>query len=122
MNVYMYKMRSETARERRGCDVNENIELTPGLQCCLRCGRTLTDRALHDALEEPVLASIRAGRGGAAAGDTGGECQPCIEEYRDFLNKRQARAAQSAEAARGGRLPWVGKWLGKRVAAATRAF
>lgn len=81
----------------------------------------LTDRALHDALEEPVLASIQAGRGVVADG-AGGECQPCIAEYRNFLNKRQARAERPLEASRGGRLPWLGKWLGKRAAAATRAF
>lgn len=105
--------------------VNENIELTPGLQCCLRCGRVLTDRALHDAFEEPVLASIRAGRGGASGSSSaGGECQPCIEEYRALLNKRQTRAEQFVlEEAGGRRLPRVGKWLGKRVAAAVaRAF
>jgi bacterioferritin-associated ferredoxin len=98
--------------------VNEILDLTPGLQCCLRCGRMLTDRALHDALEEPVLASIRAGRGVDSSG-AGGECQPCIEEYRNFLNKRQARAAQHAEQSRAVRLPWMSRWLGRRVAAAT---
>lgn len=102
--------------------VNENSELTPGLQCCLRCGRMLTNRALHDALEEPVLASIRAGRGGGVD-NTDGECQPCIEEYRDLLNKRQARSERPVEESRGSRLPLVGRWFGKRVAAAAmRAF
>ncbi|HEX8422202.1 MAG TPA: hypothetical protein VF634_02260 [Pyrinomonadaceae bacterium] len=100
--------------------MSENIELTPGLQCCLRCGRTLTDRTLHDAFEEPVLASLSAGRGGVAGGAVGG-CQPCIEEYRSLLNKRQTRAERLVEESRGG-LNWVGKWLGKRVAAAARAF
>jgi hypothetical protein len=102
--------------------MDENIELTPGLQCCLRCGRTLTNRALHDALEEPVLASIRAGRGGDVNGATG-ECQPCIEEYRSLLNKRQKRAERPAAQSSGSGLPWVEKWLGKRIAAVTmRAF
>jgi hypothetical protein len=101
--------------------VSENIDLTPGLQCCLRCGRTLTNRALHDALEEPVLASIRAGRVGGVGGAEG-ECQPCIEEYRSLLNKRQTRAERLLEASRAGGLHSVGKWLGKRVAAATRLF
>jgi hypothetical protein len=87
----------------------------------------LTDRALHDAFEEPVLASIRAGRGstngGVESSSAGGECQPCIEEYRNLLNKRQVRAEHPAEGSGGGRLPLVGRWLGKRfVAAAMRAF
>jgi hypothetical protein len=107
--------------------LNEHIDLTPGLQCCLRCGRMLTDRALHDAFEEPVLASIRAGRGDTNAGvdnsSAGGECQTCIEEYRNLLNKRQARAEQPVEESAARRLPLVGRWLGKRVvAAAMRAF
>ena len=106
--------------------MSENIELTEGLQCCLRCGRVLTDRALHDAFEEPALASIRAGRGGAnasAGSRAGGECQPCIEEYRNLLNQRQARAERPVEQSAVGRLPRVGRWLGKRVvAAAMRAF
>lgn len=102
--------------------MSENIDLTPGLQCCLRCGRMLTDRVLHDALEEPVLASIRAGRGGSGDGASG-ECQPCIEEYRSLLNKRQMRAERPPEESRVSRLPGVGKWLGKRVVAAVmRAF
>lgn len=85
----------------------------------------LTDRALHDAFEEPVLASIRAGRGGTSGKVSGdGECQPCIEEYRALLNRRETRAEQFVEASDGGsRLPRVGRWLGKRVAAAVaRAF
>jgi hypothetical protein len=85
----------------------------------------LTNRALHDTFEEPVLASIRAKRmGGDGSGESAsGECQPCIEEYRALLNNRQARAEQTREEARGGSLPWVGRWLGKRVAAVvTRAF
>lgn len=111
--------------EKMGRCMNENIELTPGLQCCLRCGRVLTDRALHDAFEEAVLASIRAGRGSSSSDSGDGECQPCIEEYRALLNKRQTRAEQFGGASDGGgsRLPRVGKWLGKRVAAAVaRAF
>lgn len=93
------------------------MELTPGLQCCLRCGRVLTNRVLHDALEEPVLASIRAGHsdleGPAEA------CQPCIEEYRNLLNERQSRSARVREEDNRSRLPWLSKWLGKRRVAAT---
>jgi hypothetical protein len=105
--------------------MNEILDLTPGLQCCLRCGRMLTNRALHDAFEEPALASMRAGRvvGGDKISVDGAatECRPCIEEYRNFLSKRQARAERPAEESGASRLPWVEKWLGKRVAAAVAA-
>lgn len=72
-------------------------ELTPGLQCCLLCGRTLTDRALHDRMEEPVIASIRAGHP-----EWWGEnesCQPCVEEYRKLLASRLKRAEALAVSA-----------------------
>ena len=40
-------------------EMREMMDVTPGLQCCLLCGRTLTDRALHDRMEEPVINFIR---------------------------------------------------------------
>ncbi len=70
--------------------VEQMLELTPGLQCCLRCGRTLTDRALHDSTEEAVLNSIRASRPEWVGAS--GECPPCVSEYRRLLGERQARA------------------------------
>lgn len=77
--------------------MSEIIELTPGLQCCLVCGRTLTDRALHDRMEEPALASIR-----TEHPEWWGEnesCQPCVEEYRKLLAERLTRAEALAAAA-----------------------
>jgi bacterioferritin-associated ferredoxin len=77
--------------------VNEILDLTPALQCCLRCRRLLTDRVLHDAMEEPVLASIRAGHSELASPNE--TCQPCIEEYRNLLKEREVRSlGLSAEA------------------------
>lgn len=93
--------------------MNEKFELTPGLQCCLRCGRVLTNRTLHDAMEEPVLASIRESHPGAA--DPGEPCQPCIEEYRNLLNARQTRSGRLREEPVGQRPSWVNRWLAGRV-------
>jgi hypothetical protein len=63
-----------------------------GWQCCLLCGRTLTDRALHDALEEPVLAAIRAEHPEWSSVD--GACQPCVNHYRNLLRERLTREAR----------------------------
>jgi hypothetical protein len=97
--------------------MSEIIELTPGLQCCLRCGRVLTNRGLHDALEEPVLASIRAGRTGAEG--SAETCQPCLEEYRNLLNGRESRSERLREEDNRSRLPWLSRWLGRRGVATT---
>lgn len=98
--------------------LSEIIELTPGLQCCLRCGRVLTNRGLHDALEEPVLASIRAGR--PRTESSAEACPPCIEEYRNLLNERQSRSERlRQEDNNRSRLPWLSRWLGKRGVATT---
>lgn len=71
--------------------MNDVIEVTPGLQCCLLCGRTLTDRALHDRLEEPVINAIRLEHPEwAGAGD--GTCAPCLSAYRKLLEGRITRA------------------------------
>ncbi|MGH9945371.1 MAG: hypothetical protein ACRD9R_23715 [Pyrinomonadaceae bacterium] len=67
------------------------IDLTPGWQCCLLCGRTLTDRASHDRVEEPVLAAIRAEHPQWAAADGGG-CAECLKRYRELLRERATRA------------------------------
>ena len=100
--------------------MSEILELTPGLQCCLRCGRVLTNRILHDALEEPVLASIRAGHSGLES--SAEACQPCIEEYRNLLNERQSRSERLLEEDNRSRLPWWSKWLGKRGVATTHSL
>ncbi len=70
---------------------SSEVIVTPGWQCCLLCGRTLTDRALHDALEEPVLAAIRAEHPEWSSID--GACQPCVSHYRSLLRERLARGA-----------------------------
>lgn len=79
----------------------ETAELTPGLQCCLRCGRIITDRALHDSIEEPALAAIRDEHPEWAATATG-TCQPCVGEYRKLLIDRQTRAGRAERTARTG--------------------
>ena len=98
--------------------MNEILDLTPGLQCCLRCRRVLTDRALHDALEEPVLASIRAGHPGFASPNEA--CQPCIEEYRNLLREREARSLGLSEDVRARRPSLIGRWF-ERLAGAGQA-
>ena len=91
--------------------MSEILNLTPGLQCCLLCGRTLTDRALHDRLEESVLASIRAEHPEWSDGD--GACQPCVQHYRKFLRERLTRAERLRVPARR-RIPrWMVRLLGQ---------
>ncbi len=91
--------------------MSEILNLTPGLQCCLLCGRTLTDRALHDRLEESVLASIRAEHPEWSDGD--GACQPCIQHYRKLLSERMGRAERLRAPARR-RIPrWMVHLLGQ---------
>lgn len=69
--------------------MNEVSEITPGLQCCLLCGRTLTDRALHDRLEEPIIDAIRLEHPEWAGAD--GACAPCVSAYRELLAGRLTR-------------------------------
>jgi hypothetical protein len=92
--------------------VKEILDLTPGLQCCLRCRRVLTNRALHDALEEPVLASIRAAHSEINSADV---CQPCIEEYRNLLKDRETRSGRLSDEDSAPRSSLIGRWLEKRV-------
>jgi hypothetical protein len=83
-----------------------------GWQCCLLCGRTLTDRALHDALEEPVLAAIRAEHPEWSSVD--GACQPCVNHYRNLLRERLTREAR-LEVETQSRWPtWASKLFGYR--------
>ncbi|HEY0003637.1 MAG TPA: hypothetical protein VGB17_02415 [Pyrinomonadaceae bacterium] len=93
--------------------MNEILDLTPGLQCCLRCGRLLTDRALHDAIEEPVLASIRMAHPEWVGTDE--VCQPCLKEYRDLLSERQSRSERLIEEERQRRPSWMAKWFSRQV-------
>jgi hypothetical protein len=59
------------------------------MQCCLICGRTLTDRRVHDALEEQVLKSIGSEHPEWTNGS--GACEPCIKHYRQLLDDRSTR-------------------------------
>ena len=107
--------------------MSEATELAPGLQCCLRCGRVLTDRALHDSMEESMLYAIRARhpewaqpqpqQQGAAdeTREAGGECQPCLSEYRRLLGDRRTRAAERLRSPEpGGWMPsWVNRMLSR---------
>ena len=70
--------------------MDEGSDITSGLQCCLICGRTVSDRELHDSFEERALASIRAEHPEWAA--TGVPCAPCVELYRAMLRERAGRA------------------------------
>ncbi len=72
--------------------MNDIIEITPGLECCLLCGRTLTNRVLHDGLEEPIINSIRVEHPEWAS--TNGACAPCVSAYRELLDGRLKRAAR----------------------------
>lgn len=107
--------------------MGETVVLTPGLQCCLRCGRVLTDRALHDSMEESMLYAIRArhpewAREKKAAGvaegeeETGVECQPCLDEYRRLLGDRQTRAEKHSRAATETRPLWrPSSWINRML-------
>ena len=68
------------------------------LQCCLVCGRTLTERALHDELEGLVLAAIRAEHPEWAEG--GEACEPCVAHYRRLLRGRVTREQRLRERSR----------------------
>jgi len=109
-----------TSRDRRMVAqvMNETTELAPGLQCCLRCGRVLTDRALHDSMEESMLYAIRARHPEwvQETNEASGECQPCLSEYRRLLDDRRTRAEERLRAAvePGGWMPsWVNRMLSR---------
>lgn len=96
--------------------MNEMPELTPGLQCCLRCGRVLTDRALHDSMEESMLYAIRARHPEWAqkkADEASEDCQPCLSEYRRLLNDRHTRAELLRAEPGGWMLAWVNRMFGR---------
>ena len=69
--------------------MNEESVITPGLQCCLICGRTLSDRVAHDSVEEVALAAIRAEH--PEWSESPGACTPCVEQYRSLLRRRKER-------------------------------
>ncbi|MBA2501621.1 MAG: hypothetical protein H0V27_01960 [Pyrinomonadaceae bacterium] len=88
-----------------------NFELTPGMQCCLRCGRVLTDRALHDLIEDSVLQAISVRHPEWVAADE--ECRPCVDEYRRLLNDRQTRFERLREESKTRWPLWVSRMFGK---------
>jgi hypothetical protein len=77
-----------------------------GLQCCVICGRTLTDRSLHDDFERVVLAAIRSEHPEWV--DTNGACDLCIRKYRMLLKQRRIRAGQKAS-----RPTWLARLIRK---------
>ncbi len=60
------------------------------MQCCLVCGRTLTNRAAHDALEERVLEAISSEHPEWMNED--GRCALCVTHYRALLKARISRS------------------------------
>ena len=74
-----------------------DTDTTPGLQCCVMCGRKLTDRSLHDSLEQAVLAAIRAEHPEWV--DTNRVCELCIRKYRMILEHRRRRVEEAREKA-----------------------
>ena len=94
---------------------SEISDITPGLQCCLLCGRTLTDRALHDRLEEPIINAIRLEHHEWAGAN--GACAPCVSAYRGLLAGRMTRAERLRVEAREGRWWWrVSRFLNRGTA------
>jgi hypothetical protein len=86
-----------------------NSDIPTGLQCCLFCGRLLTDRVLHDAIEAPALAAFRAVHPELWSADE--DCEPCVEEYRNLLEERKTRS----ERVKAATASWVPAWLGRLV-------
>jgi hypothetical protein len=76
----------ESAHEK----MNDTPTMTMGLQCCLLCGRTLTNRELHDAVEEQVIETIRSEH--PEWTEENGTCKSCVVHYRDLINNRLSRA------------------------------
>ena len=78
--------------------MDDEVNITPGTQCCLVCGRTITDRELHDSLEAPALAAIRAEHPEWGVND--GPCEPCAARYRELIRERSAREVVRPDAGR----------------------
>jgi hypothetical protein len=86
------------------------IMTQPIMQCCLVCGRTLTNRAAHDALEESVLEAISAEHPEWVNED--GICALCVTHYRELLKARISRSERLlATAADRSWLRRVGRFL-----------
>jgi hypothetical protein len=96
-----------TGAERKA--VLTDAQVPTGLQCCLFCGRVLTDRALHDAMEAPALAAFRSVH--PELWSDNDACVPCFEEYRNLLEERKTRSERIKAAT----ASWVPQWLGRFV-------
>lgn len=92
--------------------MNEEFATAP-LQCCLVCGRTITNREQHEALEERVLAAIREAHPDWAEGD--GTCSPCVVYYRRLLKDRGARVARRRQRARRRMPEWMQGLFGRNA-------
>lgn len=93
-------------------------KMSTSLQCCLICGRTLTDRALHDELEEAVLATIRAEHPQWV--DAGGACEPCAKHYRELLKARLTHVNKIGVSRRGRYQQWLAGLVKKLLPRAAR--
>lgn len=81
------------------------------LQCCLVCGRTYTERALHEALETAVIASIREAHPEWV--DERGGCGPCVGRYRKLLRDRLTREERVRASTRRRWPRWLATVLGR---------
>ncbi|RMG51917.1 MAG: hypothetical protein D6723_09720 [Acidobacteria bacterium] len=68
-------------RARRSKENGENM-----LQCCTICGRTISDRELHEALENHIIDAI--GQEHPEWIESDGACSRCVEHYRSILAHR----------------------------------
>ena len=65
----------------------------PAPHTCQKCGRVVTKREQHEALEERVLETIRAEHPEWV--DAADEGDPYVEHYRALLRQRKERSARS---------------------------
>ena len=83
------------------------MDTSSSLQCCVLCGRMLTDRSLHDDLERAILAAIRSEHPEWV--DANGICELCIRKYRMLLEQRRRRVEDAREKA--GRPKWLARLI-----------
>lgn len=69
-------------RARRAKENGENM-----LQCCTICGRTISDRELHETLENHIIDAI--GQEHPEWMESDGACARCVEHYRRILARRR---------------------------------